>query len=905
MPSHRSIDHEAAGLMATIESNADPAARASAMRALAERRTADACRILIDTYHRAFEPDVRTQLLDAIARSRHERGVEFLLRLARQRRDAEAARAAVKSLGRTDSMLAGDYLVSLLWQADHFVREAIDALAQLRGYPAAATLAVALHAALQTERGGIVAPLVSALGSRGITSHWSLIEDALSWARPRPEWPAVRTAAIAAACALGGPTADAWLDDIADDADGDPTVACASLHRSLRPQVPPYAAYVAIEQAPDNAERWRWVQCAAQDAEATLQWLPEAQPTAGAWVRAAWASSSRAADDAAWFRTRAARAHPDAIAALAIAYRDAAVQTRGLDVAQLPVATCVEVWKRMRDPRSTPTLVEIAQNVSLSSSVRVDAINALVAQAQVEPTDTDHRRRAVDGLVTLYQARLPERLQARVIRALGQVDAPTDDIVPSWLDTLATRAGSQNHRSSIAFALSLHQSPAAGQALLEALRRLLAERAPDAELEPIVVAMAHAQSKLPDDAFAPLPAAPAPSSVRAQRALLRVLAKHTWAGHEAFIAAGLASDDPAEALLAVAAAGRNFAPALREPLMLRLRDSNHALAHRSRDWLARHPDPQIGCALIDHLERADAHPDEAIAVLQSLRPEDSESAKALAERLDRALRKGLGAFGSPDVAELGATIRTALEVEQFRAEAPAQSQASPHAASMPAEWLLPEPARAVLRNAELTVDHADLFHDAVDKSTAIVEYVKAIDLMLQDHLGRDLFVGTRSPDGDTLLDRVRQRAIELGLDDESVAAADVLDKLDARPHFDEQTLPAYKLAALCRAMARHKIQRAPYRYVDGLRAWGLLLLVFGRRFEHDGRVYEPLLPVESIPPDRVAHLAAQLNALQELRNHSAHRGTLMQRPELDATRRRCIEVLEELEQLLAGRRRAA
>ena len=40
--------------------------------------------------------------------------------------------------------------------------------------------------------------------------------------------------------------------------------------------------------------------------------------------------------------------------------------------------------------------------------------------------------------------------------------------------------------------------------------------------------------------------------------------------------------------------------------------------------------------------------------------------------------------------------------------------------------------KTVLRNAELTYKHTDLFDDRVDKSTMIVEYVKSIDILLQE-----------------------------------------------------------------------------------------------------------------------------------------------------------------------------
>jgi hypothetical protein len=52
-----------------------------------------------------------------------------------------------------------------------------------------------------------------------------------------------------------------------------------------------------------------------------------------------------------------------------------------------------------------------------------------------------------------------------------------------------------------------------------------------------------------------------------------------------------------------------------------------------------------------------------------------------------------------------------------------------------------ETLKTVLRNAELPFSHPEIFRDSVDKSTAIIEFVKSIDLLLQERIGGPLFFG--------------------------------------------------------------------------------------------------------------------------------------------------------------------
>jgi|GEM_PF-2110829 len=206
---------------------------------------------------------------------------------------------------------------------------------------------------------------------------------------------------------------------------------------------------------------------------------------------------------------------------------------------------------------------------------------------------------------------------------------------------------------------------------------------------------------------------------------------------------------------------------------------------------------------------------------------------------------------------------------------------------LPQVQQLSEVIKSVLRNAELTFLHPELFTDSVDKSTVIVEFVKSIDIYLQDRLGNAIFLRG----GVEIVGKMQSRVQLLQLDDESVSTAKLLKDLQCAQSFGVDDFPHHKLISMARTIATGKIVRDQYKVIDGLRAWALLLLIFCREFSVNGTKIGPVLPVKNATNRNICDLAATLNSLQELRNRAAHRGTMVDQAALGKIRDDSLKVL--------------
>jgi hypothetical protein len=114
-------------------------------------------------------------------------------------------------------------------------------------------------------------------------------------------------------------------------------------------------------------------------------------------------------------------------------------------------------------------------------------------------------------------------------------------------------------------------------------------------------------------------------------------------------------------------------------------------------------------------------------------------------------------------------------------------------------------------------------------------------------------------------------------------------------YFSRDSFPAHKLALICRSVMTGLVMKEQYRVVDGLRAWALLLLLFGRSFKYRGQILEPLFPLAKSSSDGICRIARAMNELQEARNKAAHRGTMLDMSNMQETRDLCASLLNDLD----------
>lgn len=203
--------------------------------------------------------------------------------------------------------------------------------------------------------------------------------------------------------------------------------------------------------------------------------------------------------------------------------------------------------------------------------------------------------------------------------------------------------------------------------------------------------------------------------------------------------------------------------------------------------------------------------------------------------------------------------------------------------------------RSVLFNAEIPAAYPDIFHDQVDKSTSILQYIKAIDILLKE------LVGDRIAN-QSMLTRMQNIIIGSGLDrliqhsrssyySRIGEEVNILKILEIEHGFTVQQLPIGKLKATVESILTGVIFREEFRVIDGLKSWGILLLLFARSW---GRQLETKLIVPQDGVATIVGVAKRLIELQDYRNPIAHRHTILELLPVEKVKQRTYKLMNDL-----------
>lgn len=202
--------------------------------------------------------------------------------------------------------------------------------------------------------------------------------------------------------------------------------------------------------------------------------------------------------------------------------------------------------------------------------------------------------------------------------------------------------------------------------------------------------------------------------------------------------------------------------------------------------------------------------------------------------------------------------------------------------------------RSALFSAELIVKRPEIFSDEVDKSAAILEYCKAIDLFLEERFGKVHLFARLDRD----ISQFQNRLLEMNVDRQFRVSNEFLLKYGFDKHFTLQSFPSHKASQIAHSILDEKILIDRYRVVDGLRAWAVFLILFAT--PDRGSQRKPTIPLgttsgdTSTKRDSLLHLCKKLMELQDVRNPAAHRQTLLKFFGLDDFRKEVLGVLKEL-----------
>ncbi len=194
-----------------------------------------------------------------------------------------------------------------------------------------------------------------------------------------------------------------------------------------------------------------------------------------------------------------------------------------------------------------------------------------------------------------------------------------------------------------------------------------------------------------------------------------------------------------------------------------------------------------------------------------------------------------------------------------------------------------EASKSALRSAEVPLRHPDLFDRFVDKSSIILGYTKAIDLILEKQLGRKILF----PRIESKMNEFQNLIHSFGLHEDYPQFDKVMQMTQLQKHFNQQSLPLHKMGLVCKGFMNGKIVNEHFKILDGLRAWAVVLLLFGLK----NKLANKSLILSEATESDVIELAKKLIWLQDIRNPIAHRQTLVDFKSIEQVKAETIKTL--------------
>ncbi len=327
-----------------------------------------------------------------------------------------------------------------------------------------------------------------------------------------------------------------------------------------------------------------------------------------------------------------------------------------------------------------------------------------------------------------------------------------------------------------------------------------------------------------------------------------------------------------------------------------LDDPAESIAGRALDSLTAQPDDEARWAILDFLDRRIDDVEIVDKVVRSLTPPKRDH-----ERFVERLNKLMDAHphhplidGLMQLRDRIAPVPWDDRGRDILTIGPAHALDRELAARLNGFARLDEQVKAALRSAELPYLHPDVFHGDVDKSTSILEYCKAVDLFLERYLGGELLFPKLRDD----LTTFQNALYRAGLNEQHPNPSLVVEGLGLRDIVAPEALPLAKMVRLSQLILNGRLQNTPWRFLDGLRAWSAVLLLFVRA--QDRHPQPPIAAPIELPgttDEAIVELALHLDYLQKLRNPVAHRRTLVAFADIETIRSDMAELFVVLDQL--------
>ena len=903
------IDADSLELLQTIERSEHESERFSAISTLASTGTSNAARILQDTFDRTVWRSTRFALIKALGHTKVERAVEFLCKIAANADDLGMAAEAILALGCTDSPVAGEFLSSIVACEHHpLTREALIAIANLNWFPCDDLIASVIVNADASTPLPVLQNAIIAAGLRSQTDLRGHIEGHIFGEGLPQSSPLFNTALIAIG-RVGGAESLRKLEglDTRFRAFANQIKTSAMENIRLRMGYAVEDAVAEIAKATDPASSRQafqmlraFLKSAAREAFELL--ISEASIDLQAKMRLFTCDQSTQESDTNFLVSHHEEMHASVFAALARVLYHA---NESVFLSRLSEAKTRHVLVKflgcVRTAKSESLLFDLIENRDLDVDLRRHAINSLAVLPHMQVDAQEIVTRVGKRLATLVDSEPEVALKARMLRALGQIRYAGPEAITHFRQYIKEPGTLQ---SSAYAALALTDNDEAAKVVCKRLKQIVAQADLAKETQIAVETLSRFSSLIEAEPLANL----LPGTITSLKVpLLKIMGLVDVPNLSSLIEEALSSGDFQQRLLAVAASKKHMSPQVAEKLTHLLDHKDPCISGRALDSLA------VSGSAIDHervLSWLDQRPGDAAAhmkVFRSISPRPHDNYALFLAHLDKMLASRNGAMNQQDIAQAATNLRdnllsqvAPLSTSDGRKAGKMLTAEEQHGIDQVLRRELAgygtysETIKSVLRSGDLICQHPELFDATVDKSTVLIQYVKSIDLLLQERLGAAMFLQP----GSDLLQKMQSRIVRLEMDDEAAFGPNLPADLQLSMYFSNSSFPAHKLSMICRSVMSGQLMREQYRVIDGLRAWALLLLLFGRSFKFRNGQMDPLLPMAKSSNDGIAKLARDMNDLQEARNLAAHRGTMLEVANIQEMRGICSKVLNSLHEHL-------
>jgi hypothetical protein len=904
------LDEHTLSLLNWLESRDDENQRRVAIFELARQGGMNAARILIETFERTMWRATKFSLLQGLGLVRHERATEFLCQTAMGIDDFAMAAEAVLALGQSDSPVAGEFLANIVRTTDHpLVKEALSALGNMNVFPCHFEVEQCLNVSQQATPGSVFQNAMIAAGLRGYRKFLPVITEVLTRQSSGPLF----NTAIMALGRLGDRDSLQILEglDTRAKAFAHQLKLSAMEHIRLRLGLTiedAVSSVLSAETPQALRHSWQILGFFPEDAckEAFQLLVPDASPSFQATVRLAFFRANDLVDDFKFLSKYSDNLSDDIFAGLVREHLSVQKRDEFLQILLAQDARFrLRVLTFVRFEKAEDLLFELIADQKSTREMKISAVNGLVAQSMmlgvkfiaIRPLMPDMRTSFGKRIVKLIEVEGDEVVKTRLVRALGQIRYLGPDASNFFREALKTSGP-----ISVASYAALAQCNAdeATRIITKRLRQIIGLAEHRGEVVSAIRGLAKCDSVA--DA-SPLSLVPVDILNDSKTAILKILCGSTVPELTDFVAHALMDDDFQNRVLAIVAAKRHHSTEIWAALERLLSHDNQCLAGRALDTLTTAGGRSQHARLLEILKEYCVDQDFCLKVFRSLVPRPGDSYVDVITELDRLINDKPGALSQQEVLTAAINLRdnlSVLHLGQAVGSSIVNKTITPRDSHVIDETLqrdlrgfarYSEVVKTVLRSGELTWQHPELFDARVDKSTVIVQYVKSIDLLLQEKIGSQIFLSQ----GSDTLQKMQSRVVWLELDEDTGFGPELIHSLDCSLYFSRDTFPAHKLALICRSVMSGLIMKEQYKVIDGLRAWALLLLIFGRTFRSKGQLIEPIFPIAKPQNELIARLARAMNDLQDLRNRAAHRGTILEMKNMYDMRSLCVGLLNDLD----------